>query len=270
MVDVQAIIDKGVDMTMAYLPKVLLALLTLIIGLKVIKWLVRLSDKGMKKKKVDLSLRHFFASLISIGLKVILVISVISMLGVATTSFIAVLGAAGLAIGLALQGSLANFAGGVLILLFKPFEVGHVIDAQGYIGKVQKIQIFNTIMNTPDNKRVIIPNGVLSNGPISNVTVEDTRRVDFAFGIGYDDDIKKASKILTKIAESHKLALKDPAPQIRVKELADSSVNFTVRIWTKTENYWDVYFDVMEEVKMTFDKEGVSIPYPQMDVHMQK
>ena len=199
-----------------------------------------------------------------------LLISVVSMLGVATTSFIAVLGAAGLAIGLALQGSLANFAGGVLIALFKPFVAGDVIDAQGFLGKVEKIEIFNTIIKTPDNQKVILPNGPLSNGPITNVTAEPIRRVDMVFGIGYDDDIKKAQGILLEIARNNTKVLKDPAPQVRVGELADSSVNFKVRPWCKTEDYWDVYFDITEEVKKRFDSEGVSIPYPQTDVHLHQ
>lgn len=268
--DYQTIADNVVNMTIQYLPKIVLALLTVWIGFKIAGWLAKLVDGGMKKKGLEKTVRHFLAAIVSIALKVMVIISAASVLGVQTTSFVAVLGAAGLAVGLALQGSLANFAGGVLIAVFKPFVVGDVIEAQGFLGKVNKVSIFNTILNTPDNQKVIIPNGPLSNGPITNITAEDTRRVDMVFGIGYDDDIKKAQDVLMDIVSKHKKVLKDPAPVVRVKELADSSVNFVVRPWSKTADYWDVYFDVHEAVKMRFDKEGISIPYPQQDVHMHQ
>jgi len=242
----------------------------MIVGLKLVGWVVTLTDKGMKKKKLEATLRSFLRAMLSISLKIVLIITVISMIGVQTTSFIAIIGAAGLAIGLALQGSLGNFAGGVLIALFKPFVVGDMIDAQGYLGKVHELSIFNTVLKTPDNKTVIIPNGALSNGSIVNISTEKNRRVDMLFGIGYDDDIPKAEKILMDIVSSHKKVFKDPAPVVKLKELADSSVNFVVRPWAKGADYWDVYFDITREVKMRFDKEGVSIPYPQTDVHVHQ
>jgi small conductance mechanosensitive channel len=190
------------------------------------------------------------------------------MVGIATTSFVAILGAAGLAIGLALQGSLANFAGGVLILLFKPFKVGDYIEAQGYSGTVNEIQIFNTILKSLDNKTIIIPNGNLSNDCITNYSTEPLRRVDFVFGIGYEDDIKKAKEVLLTIIKSDSRVLKEPEPFVSIGELGDSSVNFTVRVWCNKEAYWDVYFDMFEKVKLEFDKQGISIPFPQRDVHL--
>jgi len=270
MVKIDFVYEKAIELTMQYLPKVILAILTLIIGLILIRWIGNVADNGMKKKKVEVSLRKFLRSLIGIILKVLLLLSIASMLGIETTSFVAILAAAGLAIGLALQGSLANFAGGVLILLFKPFKVGDLLEAQGFLGTVEEIQIFNTLMKTPDNKVVVIPNGVLSNGPITNYSKEPIRRVDMKFGISYEDDYKKAQKILTEIVTKHKMVLKDPAPTVRVSELGDSSVNFVVRPWCKTEDYWTVFFDVTEAVKDNFDKSKVSIPYPQMDVHVKK
>jgi len=267
---IEQYLDTGVNLAVAYLPKVLLALLTLIIGFRIVSWLERLADGAMKKRKLEATLRHFLAAIVGIVLKVLVIISVAGMIGIETTSFIAVLGAAGLAVGLALQGSLANFAGGVLIAIFKPFVVGDMIEAQGFTGVVQKVHIFNTILKTKDNQVIIIPNGVLSNNPITNITAEPTRRVDMVFGIGYGDDIKKASDVLNRIVASHKKVLKSPAPQVRVSELADSSVNFVVRPWVKTEDYWDVYYGIQETVKKTFDKENISIPYPQTDVHLHQ
>jgi len=201
---------------------------------------------------------------------VALFISVAGMVGIEMTSFIAILGAAGLAVGLALQGTLQNFAGGVMILLFKPFKVGDVLEAQGYVGSVKEIQIFNTIMATPDNKIIIIPNGSLANSSMTNYSTMDTRRVDFSFGIGYDDDFDKAKEIIKGLIDADERILKDPAPFVRVGELADSSVNITTRVWVNAPEYWNVHFDMIENVKRSFDKEKISIPYPQMDVHLDK
>lgn len=258
------------EVTKDIAPKILMALLTLYIGFKITKWLSNMVEKTMQKHKVDISLRKFLSSLISIGLKVLVIVSVASTLGIETTSFIAILGAAGLAIGLALQGSLSNLAGGVLIIFFKPFKVGDLIEAQGHIGEVESIQIFATVLHTKDNKTVIIPNGDLSNGSIINYTAQKTRRVDMTFGIGYGDDIKKAKEILYDIMKADKRILTKPAPFVGLAELADSSVNFTVRPWAKTDDYWGVYFDLNESVKEAFDKEGISIPFPQRDVHLHK
>lgn len=268
MQDFQVYGEKAIELTMMYAPKVLLALVVLFIGLRIIKIAERALNKGMEKANTDASLRKFLSSLLSVLLKVILIISVASMIGIATTSFVAILGAAGLAVGLALQGSLANFAGGVLILFFKPFKVGDFIETQGHLGVVHSIQIFNTILKTPDNKTIIIPNGQVSSGSITNFSAEDKRRVDMVFGIGYQDDIAKAKKILTSLIGEDKRILKEPEPLVVVSELGDSSVNFTVRVWANSGDYWGIFFDMQEKVKLTFDKEGISIPFPQRDVHL--
>ena len=249
-------------------PKLLLALVILYVGFKIAKWISNTAEKAMKKYHIDISLRKFLSSLISIGLKVLVLISVASTLGIETTSFVAILGAAGLAVGLALQGSLSNLAGGVLIIFFKPFKVGDHIEAQGHTGDVESIQIFATVLTTKDNKTIVIPNGDLSNSSIVNYTNQKIRRVDMTFGIGYNDDIKKAKNILYKLMKDDKRVLTHPEPFVGLSELGDSSVNFAVRPWTKTEDYWGVYFDMNEKVKAAFDAEGISIPFPQRDIHL--
>lgn len=245
------------------------AILALIIGLWIIKKFVEAVAKIMHSKNVDDSLQPFLRSMLNISLKALLIISVLSMLGVEMTSFVAILGAAGLAIGLALSGTLQNFAGGIMILIFKPFEVGHVITAQGHTGSVFEIQIFNTILKTPDNKHIIIPNGGLSTGSMVNFSKEATRRVDWTFGIGYGDDIDKAKEVLSTLIKTDSRIKQDPEPFLAVSELGDSSVNLAVRVWVDASDYWGVYFAMNESVYKTFDKEGLSIPYPQMDVHVQ-
>jgi small conductance mechanosensitive channel len=224
----------------------------------------------MTGKSVDPTLIPFIKSLISVTLKALLLISVISYMGIPMTSFVALLGAAGLAVGMALSGTLQNFAGGVILLILKPFKVGDFIEAQGYMGVVKEIQIFNTILTTVDNKRVIIPNGGLSTGAMTNFTAEQTRRVDLTFGIGYSDDIDKAKKVIESVISKNQNIHKDPEPFIGVVELADSSVNLVTRVWTDTAKYWDVFFYMQETVKKEFDKQGISIPFPQHDVHMIK
>ncbi|GBE30766.1 MAG TPA: mechanosensitive ion channel [Bacteroidetes bacterium] len=252
-----------------YLPKVALALLTLIVGFWIIGAILKGMRKGLDARQMDPSLGRFLASVIGVLLKLTLLVMVASMVGIQTTSLVALVGAAGLAVGLALQGTLANFAGGVLILMFKPFKVGDWIDAQGYSGTVNEIQIFQTVLKTPDNKTIIIPNGSLSNGNITNYSSEPLRRVDFNFGIGYGDDISKAKEVLLKIANADKRVLQDPsAPFAGVKEHGDSAVVITLRVWVDAGDYWGLYYDFMETVKVTFDAEGISIPYPQQDVHM--
>jgi len=253
---------------MLYAPKLLLVIVTLIVGSWIIKHILKLVDKGFTKKNIEVSLRKFLISMIGALLKVMLFISVVTMIGIQMTSFIAILGAMMFAVGMALQGSLANFAGGVLIILFKPYKVGDFIDAQGFTGTVNDIQLFNTILKTPDNKTIIIPNGGLASGSVTNYSIEATRRVDFTFGIGYDDDIKKAQQIMLDIIAADERILKDPAAFVRVGELADSSINFTVRVWVDAANYWDVHFDLIEKVKFAFDENKISIPYPQTDVHL--
>jgi small conductance mechanosensitive channel len=252
-----------------YLPKVALAVVTLIVGFWIIGTILKGMRKALTSKAMDPSLGKFLSSVVGVLLKLTLLIMVATMVGIQTTSLVALVGAAGLAVGLALQGSLANFAGGVLILMFKPFKVGDYVEAQGYAGVVNEIQIFQTILKTPDNKTIIVPNGSLSNGNITNYSTEPKRRVDFDFGIGYGDDIAKAKEVLLKIANADGRVLQDPAaPFVGVKEHGDSAVTITLRVWAESADYWGVFFDLMETVKVTFDKEGISIPFPQQDVYM--
>ena len=264
----QGYIQHAIDLVIEYAPQLLLAIIVLIVGFWIIKLVTKATSKAMDRSEVDVSLKKFLNSLLGILLKTLLLISVASMVGIATASFVAIIAGAGLAVGLALQGSLANFAGGVLILLFKPFKVGDFIDAQGYTGTVNEITIFTTILKTPDNKTVIIPNGALSNGSMVNFSTESMRRVDMAFGIGYGDSVEKAKQVLTRLVESDVRIHKEPASQIIVDELGESSVNFKVRVWCNSTDYWGIYFDMQEKVKQTFDKEGISIPFPQRDVHV--
>ena len=270
MVDIQSLLQTSSDLIIGYIPKILLAIITLVVGLWIIKWILKAMNTGFKKRMVDPTISQFVTNIGRVLLKVVLFISVIGILGVQTSSFVAILAAMGLAVGLALQGSLSNFAGGVLIIMFKPFIKGEYIQAQGENGTVDSIAIFTTTLKTPDNKTIIIPNGPLANGNITNFSRETTRRVDFVFGVAYSDDIKKAQKILHNVVSKHEKTLKDPEPLVRVKELADSSVNFAVRVWVNREDYWDVYYDVIESVKAEFDKKGISIPFPQTDVYIHK
>ncbi|MDX1635929.1 MAG: mechanosensitive ion channel [Marinobacter sp.] len=258
--------QQGIAMVMTYAPKVLLAIVTLVAGLWLIKRFINLLDRKLGEK--DPTLNKFVCGLISAILKILLFISVASMVGIATTSFIAVIGAAGLAIGLALQGSLSNFAGGVLILVFKPFRVGDTIEAQGYLGAVVEIQILYTIINTFDNRRIVIPNGTLANSSLVNVSIYDTRRCDLMFGIHYDDDIDKAKAVIKRLIDEDERSLAEPAPRIAVSSLGDNSVNIMARPWVKTDDLWPYYWDMQEKVKKAFDEEGITIPFPQRDVHM--
>ncbi len=263
-------LSKGLTLMINFMPRLFVALITLVVGLWIIRIIIKMTARLMRRQKVDITLRPFLLKLMSISLKVMLVISVAGMMGLQVTSFIAVLGAAGLAVGMALQGSLSNFAGGVLILLFKPFKVGDYIKAQGHSGTVHEIQIFNTILKTPDNKTIIIPNGILSNGSMVNYSTESTRRLDFEFGISYEDDIRKAKKTIESVVKKEKRIFKEPPYQIVVGELGDSSVNLILRMWVKKEDYWDIKFDMIESVKYALDKAKIKIPYPQMDVHVKK
>ena len=249
---------------------VLLALLALIIGLRVIRFIANTLSNRLDKVDFDPTLRPFLVNAARISLQVLLVISIASMLGVAMTSFIAVIGAAAFAVGLALQGSLANFAGGVLILLLKPFEIGDYIDAAGQAGTVKEIQLFYTHLDTPDNRRIIVPNAVLSNVSATNFSVNPTRRIDFVFGVGYDDNISQVKLILREIADKHPLIFDDPEPQVVLAEHGDSAVVFYLRAWCKREDYWNIYFEIQEKVKMTFDRSGITIPYPQTEVHLNQ
>ena len=259
---------KGYELGLEYAPKLALAIITLIVGLWIIGGINRLFQASMEKSKVDATLIPFMSSLISWILKLLLFISVASMMGIATTSFIAVLGAAGLAIGLALQGSLSNFAGGVLVMIFKPYKVGDLIEAQGHLGVVKEVQIFNTIIVSPHNKQIIIPNGLTSNGSIINYTAEGQLRVDLTIGIAYDADITKAKSVVLDVLTKHDKVLNYPSPFVGVLELADSSVNLAVRPYCKVEDYWDVFFDINEQMKVALDNNSITIPFPQRDVHL--
>lgn len=258
----QKYLDKLMEYVAIYGMKALIAILIIIIGLWLVKKVVAVIKKMLSKRNVDETLQKFLGDFIGWILKVLVFITAISQLGVEVTSFIAILGAAGLAVGMALQGSLANFAGGVLIMIFKPFKVGDLIEAQGELGVVKEIQIFVTKIITPENKLSIIPNGILSNGTIVNYTEEGKLRVDMVFGVDYGEDIKKTKDVLLQVLQEDKNILKDPKPTVNVIELADSSVNFAVRPWATPEKYWDVYFGVTEKVKLALDKEGIEIPYP--------
>jgi small conductance mechanosensitive channel len=269
MENFQEILQKIYELITTYGIRFVLAIVVLILGLLVIKWMTRGLVRVMRRGDVNESLIPFLRSMANILLKIMLVISVMGMVGIEMTSFIAVLGAAGLAVGLALQGTLQNFAGGVMILLFKPYEVGHFIEAQGFMGTVKEIQIFTTVLLTPDNRKIIIPNSPLATGSITNFSALDTRRIDFSFGIGYEDDIDKAKEILLKMAQKDDRILKeDNPPVVMVEALADSSVNLKLRVWLKSSDYWDVFFEYTENVKKEYDKAGISIPYPQQDVHV--
>ncbi|MFT7054374.1 MAG: small conductance mechanosensitive channel [Psychromonas sp.] len=253
-----------------YGPKLIAAIAVWVIGSWVIKLLVSGLNKVMDKGKVDPSLKPFLCSVSSIVLKVMLGISVLGMLSIEMTSFVALLAAAGLAVGMALSGTLQNFAGGVMILLFKPFKVGHFIDAQGYMGTIKEIQIFNTILKTPDNKTIIIPNGGLSTGSMVNFSTEATRRVDWTIGVAYGDDLDKARAVIKQLCDNDPRIFKDPEVVIVVSALADSSVNFAVRAWVNAPDYFPVFWAMNENVYKTFSKEGLNIPFPQMDVHLHK
>lgn len=253
-----------------YLPKVVGAVLVLIIGFWIISWILKALKAILERNKVDKTVRPFLISLANVGLKVMLLISAAGLFGVKTTSFIAVFSALVFSVGLALQGSLGHFASGVLILVFKPYQVDDLVKVAGEVGVVKEIQMFNTVLLTPDNKRIIIPNGVVTSGVITNISGQNLIRVDMTFGIGYSDDIDKARQIIQQVADSCSKVLKEKPVDIFVKELADSSVNFAVRPWANSAHYWDVYFYMHENIKKEFDKADIGIPFPQMDIHVSK
>lgn len=250
--------------------KLLVAFLILIVG----RWLVKLLKNGlnriMERRNTDASLRSFLGSLISVLLNFILIIIIISVLGINTSSLVALLASAGLAVGMALSGTLQNFAGGVIIMLFRPFKVGDYISAQGQEGVVKEIQIFNTIIQTLDNKVVTIPNGILSTGIMTNFAKEETRRVDWSFSISYGDDYDKAKTVLKRLCDEDERILKQPEVFVEIGKLNESSVDITVRAWVKTADYWGVFFSMNEKVYKTFPTEGLHLPFPQMDVHVKQ
>lgn len=268
--EAQGWVDQGIDFAVEYGPKVLGAILIYLIGSWIVGRIVRALRKVMKRLNYEESLQRFLMNLISWGLRIILIIVVVSALGVDVTMFAAIFAAAGLAVGLALQGSLSNFAGGVLVMIFKPFRLGDLVETQGVLGVVKDIDILNTKLITPQNKLAIIPNGPIANGNIINYTAEGKMRVDTVIGIGYGEDIKKAKEVLLEVLTSNPKVMKDPAPSVNVLELADSSVNFAVRPFCKPEDYWDVYFATYEGCKLALDKAGIEIPYPHtVEIHKE-
>lgn len=263
--------EKIIETTVIpFVKTIALALIVLMVGIVIVKRIIKLTTKKINYSEIDQTVKPFLASLLKWTLYTLLTVSVISILGVPMSSFITVLASAGFAIGLAFQGSLSNFAGGILLLIVRPIRVGDYIEASGHSGTVEVIDILNTTLRTIDNKVVYIPNGDLSNSSIVNYSVKDTRRVDLVFGVSYEEDADHVKEVLTDIVSTHPLIFKDPKAFIRMSNHGDNAVEFTIRVWVKSEDYWDVYFDLIETVKKRFDQEMISIPYPQIDVHMGK
>lgn len=263
-------VDQLMQLAISYAPKVLGAIITLFVGFWIAKVVAGRLRKALESKEVDESLIPFLHSLVLILIKVLVLFSAASMFGLEVTSFVAIFSAIAFAVGMALQGNLSHMAAGILILFFKPFKVGHFIVTQGYSGTVKEIQIFNTILTTLDNRIIIVPNGAIMSGPIENLTANDKRKVPMTFGIGYGDDIDKARKVIQQVADACPEIDHSQSVDIIVKELGDSSVNFAVRPWCKTEDYWTVYAHMHEHIKKAFDKESIGIPFPQMDIHLHK
>jgi len=274
LMDVSGNLSSATDLIMEYVVnygmKFLGAILALIIGLWIVGLISKSLRKVMEKREVDPSLRGFLGTFLSIVLKILVIISVLGMVGIQMTSFIAILGAASLAVGLSLQGSLQNFAGGIIILILKPFRVGDFIDAQGHLGTVEDIKIFTTQLKTVDNKVIFIPNGDLANSSITNFSIKETRRVEWTFGIAYGDSYDKAREVLQRLIDEDSRIHRDPEPFIRLTSLGDSSVNIVVRVWLNAADYWEVFFDMNEKVYKAFSEEGINIPFPQMDVHLHQ
>ena len=262
--------DMAIGFASDYGLKIIGALIIFMLGKWVAKWLQGVVVKLMSKNKVDETLISFVESIVYILLMIVVILAALNALGVNTTSFAAILAAAGLAIGLALQGTLGNIGSGVLLISFRPFSVGDLVTVGGETGVVAGISMFATTLHTVDNKVIIVPNTSVTGGNITNFSARQTRRIDLVFGIGYNDDLKLAKSVLEDIIKQDGRVLTEPAPFVGVKELGDSSVNFAFRPWVKSDDYWDVYFDMMEKVKLTFDEKGISIPFPQMDIHLSK
>ena len=250
--------------------KIVLGLLLVWIGFKIITRVIKAANKVMERRNVDVTLASFLDGFMNICLKLLLVLMIMNYVGLSTSGIIALLGSAGIAVGLALKESLSNFAGGVIILFIRPFNVGDYIEGAGESGKVDKIGIFYTHMSTVDNKQILVPNGTLANGIVRNYTAQEMRRVDLTFCVGYDQDIRVVKNAIFSVINKEELILNEPEPFVAVSELADSSVNFITRVWTETDNYWKVYYSLLENVKIKFDEENISIPYPQMSIHVNK
>lgn len=250
--------------------KIVIGLLLVWIGFKIITRVIKAANKVMEKRNVDVTLASFLDGFMNICLKLLLVLMIMNYVGLSTSGIIALLGSAGIAVGLALKESLSNFAGGVIILFIRPFNVGDYIEGAGESGKVDKIGIFYTHMSTVDNKQILVPNGTLANGIVRNYTAQEMRRVDLTFCVGYDQDIRAVKNAIFSVINKEELILNEPEPFVAVSELADSSVNFITRVWTETDNYWKVYYSLLENVKIKFDEENIRIPYPQMSIHVNK
>ncbi|AXV66488.1 mechanosensitive ion channel family protein [Pseudoalteromonas lipolytica] len=263
-------INENSDLIIHYAVQAVLALIIFFIGSRIAKFCEGLTEKAFDKKKVDKAVGSFVASIVYAIVFAATILMALSQLGIETTSFIAILGAAGLAVGLALQGSLSNFASGVLIILLRPFKSGDYVEAGGKAGTVKKIEIFSTEMRTPDNKVIVMPNSKIMGDAIVNYSRESTRRIDLVIGVGYDADLKEAKAVLKSVLDKETRLLKDPAYTVAVSELADSSVNFVVRPWVNSADYWPTYFDLMENIKIALDDANITIPFPQMDVHLHK
>lgn len=262
---------KGfINEAVAYIPKIILALIVVWIGFMIAKRIGKAVQRALDKRDMDEQATYFIAGFVSVSIRILVIISAASILGVATSSFVAAIAAAGLAVGLALQGSLSNFAGGILIFIFKPFRVGDFIKAQSHSGTVREIRIFSTVLVTPQNETIFLPNGSLSNGSIVNVSMQGTRRLDLTFGIGYGDDIDKAKNVIQSVVDSYPHLLKEEPITIIVTNLGDSSVDFAVRVWPEPAKYWDAHAYLLENMKKAFDREGINIPYPTMDVNVSK
>ena len=256
--------EAGLDMIM----KVLFGIIVLIVGFVIVKWVMKLVSKSKALQKAEPGIAHFTTNMISFALKIFVVFTVAMIIGVPAASIVALIGSAGVAIGLALQGSLSNIAGGIMLVFFKPFKVGDFIDsADGAAGTVTDINVFYTTIETPDNKVLVVPNGALSNKPIVNYSEKDTRRVDLSFGVAYNSDLDKVKEVILRVANSHEKTLKEPAPVVLVSAYKDSAIELTLRFWCNNADYWACYFDVNENMKQAFDAAGITIPFPQLDVH---
>ncbi|HEN20791.1 MAG TPA: mechanosensitive ion channel [Desulfobacteraceae bacterium] len=264
----QTYIEMVTDWISRYSLKVVAAILILVIGIWISRRISKVFANLLEKKSVDPTLVSFFSKMIYYAMVILVLIAAVGHLGVNTTSFLTMLGAAGLAVGLALKDSLSNFASGIILILLHPFRIGDYVTAGGVSGSVESITIFNTVLNTPDNKKVVVPNGSITNNAITNANANSTRRIDLAVGISYKDDIRKAKDVLNGLVAEDSRILKDPAPKIAVSELGESSINLVVRPWVNTSDYWDVFFDLTEKIKITLEDEGLSIPYPQQDIHV--
>ena len=270
MINVEKIVENLIHWASTKGIKLVIGIVILIVGWKLVKKLLSIMNVVLEKREVDRTLASFLDAVLNISLKILLCIVVMEYVGIATAGLAALLASAGLAVGLALQGSLSNFGGGVIILLIRPFNVGDFIEGDGKSGVVERIGIFYTHLLTPDNKEIMIPNGTLANTTVTNYTSKDLRRVDLTFAVGYEEDVLKVKNVIENVIKTENFILKEPEPFISISEHGDNAVGFIVKAWCKTEDYWTVYYNLLEKVKIRFDEENISIPYPQIDVHIKE